>query len=133
MIGKHFVTTIIFAAAFMATAGAAELSAQKTAQRGVTVTVTPQNLGPAAAAWEFKVVLDTHSQDLSDDLAKSTVLVDATGQQHAPVAWKGAPPGGHHREGVLSFVPIKPAPASVELRMQRPGEPDRRSFRWQLQ
>ena len=121
------------AATFMHSASAAELSAQKTTQRAVTVTVTPQDLAANATAWEFKVVLETHSQDLSDDLAKSTVLVDATGKQHAPVAWKGAPPGGHHREGVLTFAPIKPAPASVELRMQRPGESEQRSFRWKLQ
>lgn len=122
----------MLAAMFMHSASAAELSAQNS-QRSVTVTVTPQNLAANATAWEFKVVFETHSQDLSDDLAKSTVLVDATGKQHAPVAWKGAPPGGHHREGVLTFAPIKPAPTSVELRMQRPGELEQRSFRWKLQ
>jgi hypothetical protein len=127
-----FVGALAVAAGFLSSAGAAELSAQKSAQRGVTVAITPQNIGPNAPAWEFKVVLDTHSQDLSDDMMKSAVLLDPTGRQHAPVAWKGAPPGGHHREGVLSFAPIKPAPASVELRIQRPGEAQPRSFRWEL-
>ena len=34
--------------------------------RGVTVRVTPKATGAADSRWEFDVVLDTHSADLSD-------------------------------------------------------------------
>jgi hypothetical protein len=98
----------------------------------VTVEVTPQNLSAGAKSWDFKIVLDTHSADLSDDLVKTAVLLDGTGGKHAPVAWDGAAPGGHHREGVLRFKPLAPQPQAIELRISRPSEPTPRSFRWQL-
>ena len=115
-----------------AQAMAAELATQKSSDRGVTVAVTPQNVSAGAARWDFKVALDTHSADLSDDLVKSAVLLDGKGGQHAPVAWKGAAPGGHHRQGVLSFKPLGADVKNLELRIQRPGEPSPRVFRWQL-
>lgn len=111
---------------------AAELRAQRSSTGGVTVEVTPQNLSAGAKSWDFKIVLDTHSADLSDDLVKTAVLLDGTGGKYAPVAWDGAAPGGHHREGVLRFKPLAPQPQAIELRISRPSEPTPRSFRWQL-
>ena len=110
---------------------AAQLDAQKSTAGGVTVAVTPRDLS-SSSIWDFQVVLDTHSQDLSDDLVKSAVLLDDKGVRHEPVSWKGAGPGGHHREGVLSFKPLGGDVGNIELRIQRPGEPSPRSFRWQL-
>ena len=124
-----FATALALVAALSAVA--AETNTQKSAANGVTVTVTP-NLR-AARAWEFKVVLDTHTQDLSDDLTKTAVLIDAAGNRQAPTAWDGAAPGGHHREGVLRFSVVAPLPAFIELQIARFGEPAPRSFRWQLQ
>jgi hypothetical protein len=129
---RSMLVAALLAASFTLPASAAELSAQKNAVRGVTVVVTPQNLAPDARSWDFKIVLDTHSGDLSDDLTKSAVLVDSAGNRHSPLAWDGAGPGGHHREGVLRFKPVSPRPQSVELRITRAGEPAPRSFRWQL-
>ena len=48
------------------------------------------------------------------------------------LAWQGDPPGGHHRRGVLRFKALAPAPAALELRLQRAGEPSPRVFRWQV-
>ena len=98
----------------------------------MTVTVTPQNLSREAQVWEFKIVIDTHSQALSDDLVKSSVLLDGASGRYAPVAWEGAAPGGHHREGILRFKPISPPPPSIELQVTRNGESAARSFRWPL-
>jgi hypothetical protein len=123
--------TMVFALACL-TVAAAELPTQKTSERGVTVAATPLDLSPGAGAWEFRIVLDTHSQDLSDDLMQIALLLDDAGRKHSPVAWEGAGPGGHHREGVLKFRPLAPAPAAVELQIQRAGEAKPRSFRWQL-
>ena len=112
-------------------AEAAESNARKSTANGVTVAVTPDLRG--AQTWEFKIVLDTHTQDLSDDLLKTAVLLDPRGNRHLPTAWEGAPAGGHHREGVLRFAAIAPMPAYVELEIRRPKEPAPRVFRWQLQ
>jgi hypothetical protein len=113
-------------------AQAPALAAQKSVERGVTVSVRPIDLSAAARRWEFEVVLDTHSTDLSDDLAKSAVLIDDRGAEDRPTSWQGDPPGGHHRKGTLDFAPLVPRPGEVELRIQRPGEPAPRAFRWRL-
>lgn len=111
---------------------AKELAAISTQDRGVTVRAKPADLAIEAKAWTFELRLDTHSQDLTDDLVRASVLIDDAGKQYAALAWDGMPPGGHHRKGVLSFAPIRPLPAAVELRIQRPGEPAPRRFRWPL-
>jgi len=123
----------LFAATAASPAGAAELATQKSADRGVTVEVTPSNLSAGAGTWDFKVVLDTHAGELNDDLVKTAALLDDKGRRHVPVQWEGAGPGGHHREGMLKFKPVSPAPAAIELQIRRAGEADPRSFRWKLQ
>ncbi|MDA8107941.1 MAG: hypothetical protein M0015_04835 [Betaproteobacteria bacterium] len=125
--------------AFLATttlalfAGGAALAAPPAAQTssaaGVTIQATPTAL--AGIPWKFEIVLTTHSGALDDDLAKSASLADG-GTAEAPLAWRGDPPGGHHRKGVLEFAPIAPRPASIELRIQRAGESAPRVFRWAL-
>ncbi len=104
---------------------------QSSAVQGVTVKVTPKTLGQGGGRWEFAVVLDTHSGDLSDDLVQSASLTTDDGRTLKPLGWTGAPPGGHHREGVLAFEVPAPRPATVELRIVRPGETAPRTFRWQ--
>lgn len=99
---------------------------------GVTVRVTPKNLAQGAPTWDFQVVLDTHSGDLGQDLLKAAGLIDARGREHAPTAWTGDPPGGHHREGVLSFKPLGAEADSVTLQIRGVGGVAQRSFRWQL-
>ena len=111
---------------------AAEPGTLKNNERGVTVEVTPRNVARNAPTWEFKIVLDSHTQDLRDDLMKSATLLDAGGVQYAPTVWEGAGPGGHHREGVLKFKPVSPHPQAIELRIHRTGEAAPRLFRWEL-
>ena len=127
---KRLVLALLICVGAATSAQAADLTTIKNAGYGVTIAVTPQ--GKADAGPEFKVVMDTHSQDLSDDLLKSAVLVDGAGNRHAPTAWEGAGPGGHHREGVLRFPPIS-ATLSMELQITRPKEQSPRTFRWELQ
>ena len=127
---KSFLLAPLLLLALAGLGSAAELAPQKSTERSVTVAVTP-NLN-AQDSWTFKVVLDTHSQELKDDLPAAAVLVDPAGRQYRPIAWEGPPPGGHHREGVLRFAPISPRPDFVELQIQRPGEGAPRAFKWQL-
>lgn len=118
--------------AVSAQAPAAGAPTQSTSAKGVTVKVTARNTAADADTWVFTVVLDTHSQDLSDDLLQSVVLRTDDGREIKPSAWKGAAPGGHHREGTLEFAAPKPQPKSVELSMQRAGEAEPRRFSWSL-
>ncbi|MCC6472649.1 MAG: hypothetical protein IT514_02795 [Burkholderiales bacterium] len=128
------VSLLFFVPLLIASAPAttAELGTRSSAQAGVTVKVTPRNIAAEAAVWEFTVVLETHSQELSDDLAKTASLVDSRGVRHAPLAWDGAPAGGHHRSGVLRFKGLGERGDALELQIRRAGEPAPRVFRWKL-
>jgi len=105
---------------------------QRNAAGGVTLSVRPLDLTPASTIWMFEIVLDTHSEDLGDEFPAAALLVDDRGRTRAPTQWRGDPAGGHHREGTLEFAPLGPRPAWIELRIQRPGEPRPRAFRWNL-
>ena len=99
---------LVTALATAAAAVAGSLPPRSDSRAGVTVSVTPRNL--AGAVWEFDVALNTHSQDLSDDLVRSAVLIAEGGTRIAASGWRGDAPGGHHRRGVLSFAAPSPAP-----------------------
>lgn len=109
------------------------LPARSDAAGGVTVKVTPRNLSADSPTWDFEVVLDTHGADLGQDLVKSAALIDARGREHAPLAWTGDPPGGHHREGLLSFKPLRVDTESVTLQIRGVGGISQRNFSWPLQ
>lgn len=116
----------------MAQAAPGAPATQSSVDRGVTIKVTPKAIGASDTPWEFSVVLDTHSVDLNDDLVQGASLTTDDGRTLRPSRWIGAAPGGHHREGVLAFDVPTPRPASIELRIVRPGESAARTFRWQL-
>lgn len=121
------------AAAFLATGAvlaASALPARTSSQAGVTVKATPRALD--GSVWEFELAFDTHSQELNDDVEKTAVLSPAGGAAQTPIKWQGDPPGGHHRKGVVQFKAVSPRPASIELRITRPGEPAPRVFQWAL-
>ncbi len=100
-------------------------------QSEITVTVTPIDISPESKEWRFNVVMDTHSVELDQDLLKITVLVDDRGKEYKPLNWEGAPAGGHHREGVLTFNQITPLPKFIEIKISDVGGV-MRSFMWQL-
>ena len=122
------IVVTVFAASGVTAAPA--LPTQTSSQSGVTVKITPRTL--AAGTWEFEVVFDTHSQELTDDLEKTAVLVSDARASHSPLQWQGDPPGGHHRKGVVQFKPVSPMPAAIELQIKRNGETAPRLFRWKL-
>ncbi len=75
-------------------------------QGEVTFKVTPLNLGTPTKTLDFEVVMDTHSVDLSMDLATIATLTTDTGLTVPAFLWE-APRGGHHVEGKLSFPVTK--------------------------
>jgi hypothetical protein len=76
-------------------------------QGAVTVIVTLLNLGDQENELKFGVALETHSVDLSMDLASLATLTTDTGLTVQAILWD-APRGGHHVSGTLSF------PSSVD-------------------
>lgn len=114
-------------------AGAAQPSYAAQVSDANGVKVTAQLLGSPADAriWEFEVRLETHAHSLDEDLARVSRLL-VNGEEYAPLAWEGTPPGGHHRKGVLRFRTVSPPPATLELRIRLNGEAAPRNFSWPL-
>lgn len=112
---------------------AAEISyAPQISDKGnIKITVAPQNIPKAETNWDFEVTMESHTQALNDDLTKSAVLI-ADEKQYLPTAWDGAPPGGHHRKGLLRFKAIAPMHASMKLQIRLAGDAVPRSFEWVL-
>lgn len=76
-------------------------------QGAVTVVVKPLELDSSQDTLSFEVTLDTHSIDLSMDLAALATLTTDTGMTVLAARWD-APLGGHHVSGILAF------PSSIE-------------------
>ncbi len=118
----------LVAAASLVGAGSGPVS-QTSKEGAVTVKVTPLELSAQAAVWRFEVVLETHVVALDQDMTAAATLADGAGREYRPLAWEGDKPGGHHRKGVLTFEPIRPAPSSVTLKIRRIGVAER-TFSW---
>lgn len=84
-------------------------------QGNVTVEVTPLNLSDStdAVTLDFDVSLNTHSVDLSMDLAPLTTLTTDTGVSEQATKWE-ATPGGHHVSGKLIFAATKDGKGVLE-------------------
>lgn len=74
--------------------------------------------------------MGTHSVELDQDPMRITTLIDDKGNVYKPLSWEGIGPGGHHREGVLTFNKITPTPKSVELEISDIGDVVR-GFAWE--
>lgn len=68
----------------------------------VEVAVRPVSLSGSSQTLEFEISMNTHSVDLSMDLATLATLTTDTSKTVTPVTWD-APRGGHHVYGMLSF------------------------------
>lgn len=101
-------------------------------QLPVTIAVTPIEFGKDAKTWKFDIVFTTHSGSLDDDPVKIAFLMDNTGNTYQPTLWEGPGPGGHHREGILVFDAITPAPAYIELKIKNVGGIPERLFKWDI-
>ncbi len=105
-------------------------------QGAVEVAVTPLNLNAPSGSLNFNVGLNTHSVDLSMDLAPLTTLEADNGMGVQAVLWE-APRGGHHVSGVLSFPIASDGKSLLEgasyltLRIHDVDAPER-TFTWSL-
>ncbi len=105
-------------------------------QGAVEVAVTPLNLNAPNGSLNFNVGLNTHSVDLSMDLASLATLEADNGLGVQAVSWE-APRGGHHVSGVLSFPSTSDGTSLLEgashltLRIHDVDTPER-TFTWSL-
>ncbi len=104
---------------------------QTNSEGAVTIKVTPINVSEDKKTWNFRIVLDTHTGSLDEDLAKNAVLIDDQDERLKPEAWEGDPPGGHHREGLLTFGPFSNDSKSITLILQNVGGVFERKFTWE--
>lgn len=105
-------------------------------QGAVEVAITPLNLNAPDGSLNFDVGLNTHSVDLSMDLAPLTTLEADNGLGVQAVLWE-APRGGHHVSGVLSFpitvdgTSLLEGASYLTLRIRDVDAPER-VFTWNL-
>ena len=104
-----------------------DLQTQSVTIGTVTYKVTPKTITRSATTWDFEVTLDTHTGSLDQDLVAIVRLVDDKGREYKAIKWEGDPPGGHHREGTLSFQPIDLKPKKIILQIEE------RKFEWKLE
>lgn len=106
------------------------------AQGSVSVVVTPINLGQPGDTIDFDISMNTHSVDLSMNLAMLSTLTTDTGKAVTPLMWE-APMGGHHVSGMLSFpadsdgLRVLEDAQKVTLSIKNVDAPER-AFTWQL-
>ncbi|MBI3739209.1 MAG: hypothetical protein HY258_09210 [Chloroflexi bacterium] len=105
-------------------------------QGSVTIDITPLDLSNPSDTLEFDVAMNTHSVDLSMNLATLATLTTDTGVSIQATAWD-ATPGGHHVEGKLIFPALKDGKSILDgaskltltiLNVDAPS----RIFEWQL-
>jgi hypothetical protein len=105
-------------------------------QGAVIFEVTPLNLGTPADTLEFDVAMNTHSVDLSMDLAALSTLSTDAGVTIQASKWD-AVPGGHHVSGALVFPsaqdgkPILEGASKLTLTIVNVDAPAR-VFEWEL-
>lgn len=106
-------------------------------QGAVSVAVTLINLAEAdPETLIFEVAMNTHSVDLSMDLAALATLTTDNGHEVSATLWD-AQPGGHHVSGRLSFPTIAgetsllPGARQLTLTIRDVDAPER-VFTWQL-
>jgi hypothetical protein len=77
--------------------------------------------------------MNTHTVDLVEDMTAVCTLKDDQGREYHPVSWNGAPPGGHHRKGVLEFPALDGSTKSVTLVIRNVGGVPERAFEWKVE
>ncbi len=110
-----------------------EYSPQERSEANVTISVTPTKLAPNLPA-QFNIDFNTHTVDLSFDPAKVAFLSDEDGKDYRQPIWEGAPAGGHHRSGTLTFTqPLGAQVKSATLTFTDIAGVPKRTFNWKVQ
>jgi hypothetical protein len=110
--------------------------ARTDSQGAVEFVVTPLNLSASTETYEIEVAMNTHSVDLTWDLAAQSTLKTDTGLEVQGQRWPAG--SGHHYEGTLTF-PAQTADGQSLLEGAksliltiRDTDVDERVFIWEL-
>ena len=106
------------------------LSPQINSEGGVEVQALP-SVSSDKKTWSSEITLTTHSGSLDEDLAKISTLTNEKGEELIPLGWEGSPPGGHHRQGVLTFDSFLWSPKLVTLTLKSIAGIER-TFSWEV-
>lgn len=116
-------------------AGWVEQQPQIDQQGAVAIEITPVKLNNPGSTLDFEVRMNTHSVDLSMNLAELAMLSTDTGKTVQATKWD-APAGGHHVSGKLSFpasvdgAPLLDGVKKLTLRLKNVDAPER-VFVWE--
>ena len=110
-------------------AGAYETKSNR--ENRVHVDVKPVQLSPGLTA-KFEVRMNTHSEELGEDMVAVSSLKDNNGRVYQPTAWRGSGPGGHHRKGVLEFPELEKDAESITLIIKKVANVPERTFEWSV-
>ncbi|MBI4128231.1 MAG: hypothetical protein HY459_04130 [Parcubacteria group bacterium] len=105
------------------------LTAQTDDQGEVEITATPTVTDKDT---RLAISLNTHSQELDEDITVASVLFDGNGNRYQALRWEGDPPSGHHRAGELIFPPLLGETRSIRLIISGIGGVPERTFLWNL-
>lgn len=106
------------------------LAAQEKEEADVAIKVVPLNLAVGSQP-RFEVFFDTHSVELDFEVAQSVSLFTDQGEL-GPATWAGSSPGGHHRQGTLSFESPLVSTKNLALIFKDIGGVSERRFSWSL-
>lgn len=106
-------------------------------QGAVEVSVVPLNMGASGSEQlDFQIAMNTHSVDLSMDLARLASLENDRGVKVQADGWSGG--NGHHVSGILSFplrdgqgLAVLEGASMLVLRIESVDAP-LREFRWEV-
>ena len=104
---------------------------QSIRENGVRVEVVPIQVEQGRQI-RFEVRMNTHSVPLDQDLMTVSALKDDRGNIFDPVSWKGSPPGGHHRSGILSFPKMSANMNMLTLIFKGVSGVEKREFQWTI-
>ncbi len=94
---------------------------------GIKFTIKPTDYEGEGIAFSTKI--DTHTGALDFDMTQISRLVVA-GTTYEPILWDGAPPGGHHRSGLLVFPNPTGGSGEMSLTIVGVGDIPERVFQW---
>ncbi len=97
----------------------------------VTFEITPVDFGfdrPVV----FEIKMNTHQVDLGFSLMDIAALKVDDDIILDPIAWDGTAPGGHHRDGKLTFPAIPSLAEHLILVIRNVADVEERIFEWQI-
>jgi hypothetical protein len=108
-----------------------DLPAKVNSENFVSIEVKPEDFSPGKSV-KFDVSMNTHRGSLDFDLAEISLLEDDKGNVYKPLSWEGSSPGGHHRNGTLTFPELKEKSRSIKLTIRDVYDVPERIFEWEL-